>query len=121
MSDEAALVRRCLRGDGEAIRTLVERFQAEVFGRLQSGEQAHPGLQALAGRVPLAAGGAGRNMRGDCGIGPVRRAVENCLQVFLTFHARHVLVSLSVPTDEMSCGPTMPRWRSRCSTSLRAR
>jgi RNA polymerase sigma factor (sigma-70 family) len=32
VSDEAALVRRCLRGDGEAIRTLVERFQAEVFG-----------------------------------------------------------------------------------------
>ena len=32
MSDEAALVRRCLRGEGEAIRTLVERFQAEVFG-----------------------------------------------------------------------------------------
>jgi RNA polymerase sigma factor (sigma-70 family) len=32
VSDEAALVRRCLRGEGEAIRTLVERFQAEVFG-----------------------------------------------------------------------------------------
>jgi RNA polymerase sigma-70 factor (ECF subfamily) len=30
--DEAALVRRCLRGDAEAVRTLVERFQAEVFG-----------------------------------------------------------------------------------------
>ena len=32
MSEEAALVRRCLRGEGEAIRTLVDRFQAEVFG-----------------------------------------------------------------------------------------
>ncbi len=30
--DDAALVRRCLRGDAEAIRTLVERFQPEVFG-----------------------------------------------------------------------------------------
>ena len=32
MSEEAALVRRCLRGDAEAVRTLVERFQSEVFG-----------------------------------------------------------------------------------------
>jgi RNA polymerase sigma-70 factor (ECF subfamily) len=31
VSEEAALVRRCLRGDAEAIRTVVERFQAEVF------------------------------------------------------------------------------------------
>jgi len=31
-ADEVALVRRCLRGDAEAVRTLVERFQAEVFG-----------------------------------------------------------------------------------------
>ena len=31
-SDDAALVRRCLRGETEAIRALVERFQAEVFG-----------------------------------------------------------------------------------------
>jgi RNA polymerase sigma factor (sigma-70 family) len=30
--DEAALVRRCLRGDAEAVRALVERFQAEVYG-----------------------------------------------------------------------------------------
>jgi RNA polymerase sigma factor (sigma-70 family) len=30
--DEVTLVRRCLRGDGEAVRTLIERFQAEVFG-----------------------------------------------------------------------------------------
>jgi RNA polymerase sigma-70 factor (ECF subfamily) len=30
--DDATLVRRCLRGDAEAIRQLVERFQAEVFG-----------------------------------------------------------------------------------------
>ena len=31
-ADDAALVRRCLRGDAEAVRALVERFQAEVFG-----------------------------------------------------------------------------------------
>jgi RNA polymerase sigma-70 factor (ECF subfamily) len=31
-TDELALVKRCLRGDAIAIRTLVERFQAEVFG-----------------------------------------------------------------------------------------
>ncbi len=31
-ADEATLVRRCLRGDAEAVRQLVERFQAEVFG-----------------------------------------------------------------------------------------
>jgi RNA polymerase sigma-70 factor (ECF subfamily) len=31
-ADEAALVRRCLRNDAEAVRTLVERFQAEVYG-----------------------------------------------------------------------------------------
>jgi RNA polymerase sigma-70 factor (ECF subfamily) len=31
-SEEAVLVRRCLRGDAEAIQTLVDRFQAEVFG-----------------------------------------------------------------------------------------
>ena len=31
-ADEVALVRRCLRGDAEAIRSLVERFQAEVYG-----------------------------------------------------------------------------------------
>jgi RNA polymerase sigma-70 factor (ECF subfamily) len=31
-ADDAALVRRCLRGDAEAVRSLVERFQAEVFG-----------------------------------------------------------------------------------------
>jgi RNA polymerase sigma factor (sigma-70 family) len=30
--DDVTLVRRCLRGDAEAVRTLVERFQAEVFG-----------------------------------------------------------------------------------------
>ena len=30
--EDAALVRRCLRGDEQAIRTLVERFQAEVYG-----------------------------------------------------------------------------------------
>jgi RNA polymerase sigma factor (sigma-70 family) len=30
--EEAGLVGRCLRGDSEAIRTLVERFQAEIFG-----------------------------------------------------------------------------------------
>ncbi len=31
-SEEAVLVRRCLRGDAEAVRTLVDRFQADVFG-----------------------------------------------------------------------------------------
>ena len=31
-SDDATLVRRCLRGHPEAVRRLVERFQAEVFG-----------------------------------------------------------------------------------------
>lgn len=31
-TDDAALVRRCLRDDPEAIRALVERFQSEVFG-----------------------------------------------------------------------------------------
>jgi RNA polymerase sigma-70 factor (ECF subfamily) len=31
-SDDAILVRRCLRGDSEAVRLLVGRFQAEVFG-----------------------------------------------------------------------------------------
>jgi RNA polymerase sigma-70 factor (ECF subfamily) len=30
--DEAALVRRCLRGDADAVRTLVEQFQTDVFG-----------------------------------------------------------------------------------------
>lgn len=30
--DDALLVRRCLKGDGQAIGALVERFQAEVFG-----------------------------------------------------------------------------------------
>ena len=30
--DDAALVRRCLRGDAAAVRSLVERFQADVFG-----------------------------------------------------------------------------------------
>ncbi|HLJ93587.1 MAG TPA: RNA polymerase sigma factor [Gemmataceae bacterium] len=30
--EEAGLVRRCLRGDAEAVRSLVDRFQAEVFG-----------------------------------------------------------------------------------------
>jgi RNA polymerase sigma-70 factor (ECF subfamily) len=30
--EEAGLVRRCLRGEPEAIRTLVDRFQSEVFG-----------------------------------------------------------------------------------------
>jgi RNA polymerase sigma-70 factor (ECF subfamily) len=29
---DAALVRRCLRGDAESVRTLVDRFQAEVYG-----------------------------------------------------------------------------------------
>lgn len=31
-ADDATLVRRCLRGESEAIRLLVDRFQAEVFG-----------------------------------------------------------------------------------------
>jgi RNA polymerase sigma-70 factor (ECF subfamily) len=31
-ADEAVLVRRCLRGDEQAVRTLVEHFQAEVYG-----------------------------------------------------------------------------------------
>src|SRR5262249_20340610 len=31
-ADDAALVRRCLRGDAEAVRVLVERFQPEVLG-----------------------------------------------------------------------------------------
>ena len=31
-ADETALVRRCLRGDAEAIRILVDRFQGEVYG-----------------------------------------------------------------------------------------
>jgi RNA polymerase sigma-70 factor (ECF subfamily) len=31
-ADDASLVRRCLRGDAEAIRHLVGRFQPEVFG-----------------------------------------------------------------------------------------
>ncbi len=31
-ADEAVLVRRCLRGDAEAVQTLVDRFQAEVYG-----------------------------------------------------------------------------------------
>ena len=31
-ADDAALVRRCLRGDPEAIQTLVDRFQPEVYG-----------------------------------------------------------------------------------------
>ena len=31
-ADEAALVRRCLRGNAEAMQALVERFQAEVYG-----------------------------------------------------------------------------------------
>jgi RNA polymerase sigma factor (sigma-70 family) len=30
--EEAGLVRRCLRGDPDAVRSLVDRFQAEVFG-----------------------------------------------------------------------------------------
>ena len=30
--EEATLVRRCLRGEGDAIRQLVGRFQAEVYG-----------------------------------------------------------------------------------------
>jgi RNA polymerase sigma-70 factor (ECF subfamily) len=32
VSDDSALVRRCLAKDAAAVRTLVERFQAEVFG-----------------------------------------------------------------------------------------
>jgi RNA polymerase sigma-70 factor (ECF subfamily) len=31
-SEEAVLVRRCLRGDAEAVQAVVDRFQAEVFG-----------------------------------------------------------------------------------------
>jgi RNA polymerase sigma factor (sigma-70 family) len=31
-ADDAALVRRCLHGDAEAIHSLVERFQTEVYG-----------------------------------------------------------------------------------------
>jgi RNA polymerase sigma-70 factor (ECF subfamily) len=31
-ADDAALVRRCLRGDAEAVQALVERFQTEVYG-----------------------------------------------------------------------------------------
>lgn len=31
-ADDATLVKRCLRGDAEAIRALVERYQTEVFG-----------------------------------------------------------------------------------------
>src|SRR5438128_4668780 len=31
-ADEAALVKRCLRGDAEAIHTLVERFESDVYG-----------------------------------------------------------------------------------------
>jgi RNA polymerase sigma-70 factor (ECF subfamily) len=31
-ADEAALVKRCLRGDGPAVQALVERFQADVYG-----------------------------------------------------------------------------------------
>jgi RNA polymerase sigma factor (sigma-70 family) len=31
-ADEAALVRRCLRGEADAVQSLVERFQAEVYG-----------------------------------------------------------------------------------------
>jgi RNA polymerase sigma-70 factor (ECF subfamily) len=31
-SEEAVLVRRCLRGEAEAVQALVDRFQAEVFG-----------------------------------------------------------------------------------------
>ena len=30
--EEAALVRRCLRGDADAVQTLVERFQTDVYG-----------------------------------------------------------------------------------------
>src|SRR5438067_8546086 len=31
-ADDAGLVRRCLTGDAEAVRALVDRFQADVFG-----------------------------------------------------------------------------------------
>jgi RNA polymerase sigma-70 factor (ECF subfamily) len=31
-ADDAALVRRCLRNDGQAVRALVDRFQAEIYG-----------------------------------------------------------------------------------------
>ncbi len=31
-ADEATLVRRCLRGDAAAVRALVDRFQAEIYG-----------------------------------------------------------------------------------------
>jgi RNA polymerase sigma factor (sigma-70 family) len=31
-AEEAALVQRCLRGDGPAVQALVERFQGEVYG-----------------------------------------------------------------------------------------
>jgi RNA polymerase sigma-70 factor (ECF subfamily) len=31
-AEEAALVRRCLRGEADAVRTLVDRFQADVYG-----------------------------------------------------------------------------------------
>jgi RNA polymerase sigma-70 factor (ECF subfamily) len=31
-ADDAALVRRCLRNDGHAVRALVDRFQAEIYG-----------------------------------------------------------------------------------------
>jgi RNA polymerase sigma-70 factor (ECF subfamily) len=31
-ADDASLVRRCLRGDAEAIRLLVQRFQGDVYG-----------------------------------------------------------------------------------------
>jgi RNA polymerase sigma-70 factor (ECF subfamily) len=31
-ADEAGLVRRCLRGEAQAVQSLVERFQSEVFG-----------------------------------------------------------------------------------------
>jgi RNA polymerase sigma-70 factor (ECF subfamily) len=32
VSDDAALVRRCLRGDSKAVQALVEQFQAEIYG-----------------------------------------------------------------------------------------
>jgi RNA polymerase sigma-70 factor (ECF subfamily) len=32
VTDDAALVRRCLKGQADAMRELIERFQAEVFG-----------------------------------------------------------------------------------------
>ena len=31
-TDDAALVRRCLRGHADAMQALVDRFQAEVYG-----------------------------------------------------------------------------------------